>query len=91
MVEVAFVDVALNAPNVGVEVATTKPEEFVERIELVATPERVKEEVAVIAPPTKRLPEKYPLPITSSLLFGVVVPMPMLPALVTRISSVLLF
>jgi hypothetical protein len=37
IVDVAVVDVAIKFPNVGVEVATTTPLEFVERIELTAT------------------------------------------------------
>ena len=37
MVEAMVVDVAKNAPNVGVLVATTSPEELTERRELEAT------------------------------------------------------
>ncbi len=43
IVDVAFVDVALKKPNVGVEVATTLPVESVERIEFKAVPERFNE------------------------------------------------
>ena len=42
IVEVAFVEVALNAPNVGVDVATTAPEAFVESIEFRATDGRLR-------------------------------------------------
>ncbi len=38
----AVVDVALNAPKVGVEVAVISPEELVERRELMAVLPRVK-------------------------------------------------
>jgi hypothetical protein len=54
MVDVAVVEVALNEPNVGVDVATTKPEIFVERIEFGAVAPKVKvpfvanDDVAVI-------------------------------------------
>jgi hypothetical protein len=37
IVEVAEVDVALKLPKVGVEVATTNPDELTERSELTAT------------------------------------------------------
>jgi hypothetical protein len=41
MVDVAVVLVAIKLPNVGVEVATTCPEAFVESSELTATPPSV--------------------------------------------------
>ena len=40
-VDVAVVDMALKLLKVGVDVATTRPSTFVERIELVVAPERV--------------------------------------------------
>ena len=50
MVDVAVVDVALNAPNVGVLVATIAPLEFVERSELIATPPRVSVLLKIFVP-----------------------------------------
>lgn len=41
IVDVAVVDVALKFPNVGVDVAVTTPDEFVERREFTATPPSV--------------------------------------------------
>ena len=41
MVEVAFVEVALNVPNVGVDVAEMTPDALVERREFAEVPERV--------------------------------------------------
>ena len=85
MVDVALVDVALNDPKVGVEVATTRPEELVERRELIAAPERVSdgaemEEVATNFDAVTVPPSKKPLPSTDKVEPGVVVPMPTLPA-----------
>ena len=47
-------------------------------VEVIA-PAIARVEVAVIAPPKKEVPEKYPLPCTASVLVGVEVPMPKFP------------
>jgi len=78
MVEVAEVEVALKFPKVGVDVAVMTPFAFVERSELMAV------EVAVMLPPTKRVPEKYPLPLTERVVLGVVEEMPTYPVPLTR-------
>jgi hypothetical protein len=58
MVEVATVEVALKLPKVGVEVPTSVPLLLVERRAFGERAERVRVEVAVKPPPTKREPEK---------------------------------
>ena len=88
MVDVAVVDVALKYPNVGADVATTLPEESVERIELTATEESVSEGVVIEDVAVKVLastspPVKTPDPPTDSVRYGEVVPTPTLPALFT--------
>jgi hypothetical protein len=50
IVLVAFVEVALNEPNVGVEVATIWPDAFVDKSEFTAAPE------SVSGPPRLRVP-----------------------------------
>ena len=58
IVELSVVEVALKLPKVGVEVAVMMPEEFVERSELTATDESVREpeivELAVEKKPFRR-------------------------------------
>ena len=51
----------------------------VEAYPSVVSPVTFNVEVAVIAPPTNKLPEKYPEPWTPRVLVGEVVPMPTLP------------
>ena len=58
-----------------------KDASVVDELPNVASPVTLRVDVAVIAPPKKPVPLKYALPLTSSLLFGVVVPMPTLPLL----------
>ena len=83
--------------------ATTPPVAFVERIELIAAPESVRDG-AVIAPEVRappieavpvamrlasvRFPEKRPLPCTESTCVGEVVPRPKLPEASKRARSV---
>ena len=71
MVDVATVDVALKFPNVGADVATTLPDEFVERSESTAVPERVNDgtesvEVAITFAAVTVPPSKYAEPETES-------------------------
>src|SRR3989344_1052232 len=58
MVEVAEVEVALKLPKVGVEVATRRPEELVERRELTAGLFRVSEPSKRVEPWTVKLPPR---------------------------------
>jgi hypothetical protein len=84
IVDVAVVEVALKNPKVGVEVAVMFPDASVESNELIATDERVSDgvvidDVAVNVDAKTFPPVNTPLPTTESVLYGEVVPIPMLP------------
>jgi len=89
--------VAVKNEAVGAEVATTAPLAFVERMELMVAPERVRagteREVPIETVPVavrlarERVPEMRPFPWTERIWVGEVVPMPRLPTDVSLIFS----
>ena len=72
-------EVARKFAALGVDEPTTPPVALVVRMAEGEMPERVREEVAVMAPPTKREPEMSASPWTERSFEGEVVPIPTFP------------